>query len=162
MFEDFIRQYSSLQKSMIEYKWNGHTGYDEWDDENREFRQKIIERVLVQKIIAPDVLIRDLFEIEAIFSREAFGAGATLEELGNLLLHQTGTKFIADYFIGKGQSFDTENTVIPYGVSIAVLEKVLQDLYEQNHRVATDANKDIEWYISYFEDHIQSRKLNQA
>lgn len=160
MFEDFIRQYNGLQKSMIEYKWNGQTGDDEWDDENREFRQEIVERVLAQQIIAPDVLIKDLFEIEAIFSREAFGAAATLEELGDLLLNQTGARFIADYFIGKGQSFDTENTVIPYGVSIQVLEKIVQDLYGQKQQGATDEN--IEWYIGYFEDHIEGRKKRES
>ena len=156
MFEDFIRQYTGSQKSMIEYKWNGQAGDDEWDDENREFRREVIEHVLAQQIIAPDILIRDLFEIESIFSREAFGAGETLEDLGNLLLDQTGAKFIADYFMGKGQSFDTENTVIPYGVSIQVLEKIVQDLYGQKQQAVKDKN--IEWYIGYFEDHIEGRK----
>ena len=154
--DDFIKNYSGTQKTEIAFRWNGEKDDDKWNDENLEFRREIIESILRGDVIAPDVLIRDLFEIEAVFCREAFGAGQTLADLGDLLLKQTGAKYIESYFAGKAQSFDTENTVIPYGVPKSKLESIVEELNEL--KVGGSRNEDLDYYISYLEEHIDNRQ----
>jgi hypothetical protein len=153
--EDFINNYSEEQKLKIDFKWNGEKDYKKWGDENLEVRREVIEYVLSENIVAPDILIKDLFEIEATFSREAYGAGDILADLGDLLLNQTGSKFVEVYFVGKGQSFDTENTVIPYGVSKEKLESIVKELHCQLQTGSKLEN--LEYYIGYFEDYIEAK-----
>ena len=147
--DNFIKNYSEIQKTAIEFRWNGEKDDDKWNDENLEFRREIVESILRGDVIAPDVLVRDLFEIEAVFCREAFGAGQTLADLGDLLLNQTGARYIESYFAGKAQSFDTENTVIPYGVTKSKLESIVEELNEL--KVDGSRNEDLDYYISYLE-----------
>jgi hypothetical protein len=153
--EEFINNYSDQNKAQMEFKWNGQKGYEEGGDDNLDFRRDVIDLVLSGNVIAPDVLVKDLFEIESIFSREAYGAGDILAELGDLLLNQTGAKYIEDYFNGKGQSFDTENTVIPYGVSKEKLESIVYELKDKIDRESKIQNLD--YFIGYYEDYIEAK-----
>ena len=156
--EDFVNNYSEEEKSRIEFKWNGEKDYDKWGDDNMEFRRDVIDFIFSQNIVAPDILVKDLFEIESVFSREAYGAGETLADLGDLLLNQTGAKFIEEYFSGKSQSFDTESTVIPYGVSKEKLESIVSEL---NSKVDSEPKiENLDYYIGYFEDYIEAKSKN--
>ncbi|MDC7222647.1 MAG: hypothetical protein PQJ60_02835, partial [Spirochaetales bacterium] len=92
--EQFIRNYTEEQKGKLEFKWNGKEGYHEWGDENFDFRRSVLDAILSRKISAPDILVKDLFEIEAVFARESHGADERLADLGDLLLNQTGSKFV--------------------------------------------------------------------
>lgn len=150
--EDFIENYSEDNRADISFLWNGEEGYDKWGDNNFDFRREVIDLILSNKITAPDILVRDLFLIEADFAREAQGAGDTLADLGDLLLNQTGSKYVEDYFNGKGQSSDTENVVIPYGVCKQQLEQIVIDLQTMGHSGSEIEN--IEYYISYLESYI--------
>lgn len=157
--QEFINNYSEDQRSKISFIWNGQKDYDKWGDHNFDFRREVLDLILDKKIKAPDILIRDLFTIEAEFAREAFGAGYILADLGDLLLNQTGCKYIEEYFNGKEQSFDTENTVVPYGVSKDKLEYIVSEL---NIKLSTGYNmENIEYYIGYFEDYIEYKVKNE-
>jgi hypothetical protein len=151
--EEFINNYSDQNKAQIEFSWNGQKGYEEWGGDNLDFRRDVIDLVLSGNVVAPDVLVKDLFEIESIFSREAYGAGDILVELGDLLLNQAGAKYIEDYFNGKGQSFDTENTVIPYEVSKEKLESIVGELKAKID--SKPKNQNLDYFIGYFEDYIE-------
>jgi hypothetical protein len=158
LMKKFIESYSGDKKSKISFIWNGEKDYDKWGDNNFDFRRDVIDLILGNTVTAPDILVRDLFAIEAEFAREAQGAGDILADLGDLLLNQTGSKYVEDYFIGKGQSFDTENTVIPYGVSKEQLELIVSDIQAELDSGSTVEN--LEYYIGYFEDYIEEKSKN--
>jgi hypothetical protein len=72
--------------------------------------------------------------------------------------YQTGATYVEEYFNGKGQSFDTENTVIPYGVSKENLECIVVELNKSVENGSTMEN--LEYYIGYFEDYIEAKAKN--
>ncbi|MFG1489546.1 hypothetical protein ABMA58_09880 [Oceanospirillum sp. HFRX-1_2] len=72
--KDFIENYSEDNRADISFLWNGEEDYDKWGDNNFDFRREVIDLILSNKITAPDILVRDLFLIEADSAREAQGA----------------------------------------------------------------------------------------
>jgi hypothetical protein len=102
----FIEHYTSVDEACIRFDWNGQHS-DGFVDANLEFRQAVLNIVLQDTTVISIELIRDLFQAETKFSREAWGASPKLGRLAEALLRQGGTTYIEDFLVGKYRSFDT-------------------------------------------------------
>jgi hypothetical protein len=129
--EDFIKNYSESDQGKIEFSPNNKEA-DDWKDINYSFREQICDKIFKQGVNVSDLLLKDIFRAEAIYSREIWGASQYLGVLGAALLKQTRCKYIEDYLIGKHESFDTECAVSLGDVGYEVIEEILIEMKSDN------------------------------
>lgn len=150
---EFIKNYNESDKHNIEFKSNEKEG-DEWADINANFRDEISDLIFKEKVKAPDLLIKDMFRAEAVFSREIWGSSKYVSALGALLLKQTKEKYIEDYFLGKEESFDTQCAVSLGDIGQEILKEIVTNL-KQNSIQLTQGDFEVADIIEYIESYIK-------
>src|SRR5437870_584093 len=103
--EAFVAEYAELQADRIRFAWNGQHG-DQFADQNYEFRKKVLAVALKAPDAVPLLLIRDLFEAETSFAKEAWCVDLRVGELARILLTRGGPVFAEDFFRGKYRGQD--------------------------------------------------------
>ena len=120
--EEFIRSYCSSDQERIKFRWNGKHA-SEFEDPNQEFRLSVIKYVISHEQEYSGELLRDLFEAETLYSREAWCVIDGLGTLGLKLLQQGKSQFVMDFLRGKYRCFDTEMVVSANSLSIPLLKE---------------------------------------
>ncbi len=121
---DFIRDYSPVEDERIRFEWNGKHG-SELVDRNLPFRSEVVKSVLKQPDGVPSILWRDLYRAETEFAREAWCVSGRIGELALHLVKASDGAFVADYFRGLNQSFDTSMGASLYNADPALLQSML-------------------------------------
>jgi hypothetical protein len=155
--ERFIKEYSPGSKEQICFSWNGKHG-EELVDENYEFRNEVANALLTKSFVGPGELIKDILLAEAELSKEIWGATSNLSAIGTLLLTQTRSEFVDDFFCAKSRSFDTECDLTCGEVPQEILKNIVFELKE---KVAKGkGHKNFDFYIGYFSENIQQHEEN--
>jgi hypothetical protein len=104
---DFIARYGdSSSRERIRFDWNKKHG-NEFSDTNSSFRRQVAEAVLAASGQAPLNLICDLFEAEALCSKEAWCISLSFAPLGGLLLTRGGIAVLDLFAANCCASFDS-------------------------------------------------------
>jgi hypothetical protein len=101
----FAAEYSEADSQRINFAWNGRHAKD-LADRNYDFRKKVLDEVLKDPDGTPIPLIRDLFEAETSFAKEAWCVDLRVRQLAEILLTRGGPTFVEDFFCGKYRGQD--------------------------------------------------------
>jgi len=103
---DFIAGYTDADRQRIAFAWNGKHAAD-FEDANQAFRLQVVAACLASPEAVSPLLLEHLFQADAAWSREAWGAPKHFAKLGSVLLTQ-GKESVLDAFADNfPRSFDT-------------------------------------------------------
>ena len=106
--EAFIGDYQSARdRGRIAFAWNGQHA-DGFRDANAAFRRQVVRAVVADVRAAPVELVRDLYDAETSWAKEAWCVNAeAVRTLAEELLTRGGATFVEDYLAGKvGRGMD--------------------------------------------------------
>lgn len=104
----FVANYASaLDWPRVAFTWNGRHA-DHFRDANSEFRQRVLRRTLKNLASAPIELVRDLYDAETAWAKEAWCVNAeAVRALAEELLTRGGPDYVEDFLAGKfGRGMD--------------------------------------------------------
>lgn len=102
--DKFISEYKGNDEQIV-FAWNGQHG-ENFVDDNYEFRNQIIERVLELNGEVPLVLITDIYRALTSSSKEAWSIHTHINKITEMMLAKGGKSVSRDYLLGAMQSFD--------------------------------------------------------
>lgn len=103
---DFIAGYTGADRQRIAFAWNGRHAAD-FEDANQAFRRQVVEACLASPEIASPLLLEHLFQADAEWSREAWGAPNHFAQLGSVLLTEGKESALGTFANNFPRSFDT-------------------------------------------------------
>jgi hypothetical protein len=106
--DEFCSRYTSARdRARISFAWNGKHA-DQFEDANFRFRQRVLKVVLADLHRAPIELVRELYDAETAWAKEAWGVNLqAVRALAEELLTRGGTEFVEDFLAGKfGRGMD--------------------------------------------------------
>jgi hypothetical protein len=133
----FIAEYDHNSSDRICFAWNQKHGA-EFGDSNCLFRRQVIEAVLANSGQARFDLLRDLFEAEARWSKEAWSVGNYFPSLGELVLHRGGDGSLEHFVAWFANSFDAWCACHTMSLDRVTCDSLLEKV-EQRLIAATDA-----------------------
>ncbi|OPZ87198.1 MAG: hypothetical protein BWY76_00576 [bacterium ADurb.Bin429] len=136
--KEFISNYADESRERIAFAWNGEHA-DEFEDANASFRAQIITYVLENPGVAPVILIRDLFLIEAEWSHEAWCVSNAFAQLGEMLLTRSVDEYLDDFLQGYRATFDTFSACHAIQLDPIILEALIKAI---NTRLATECDEE--------------------
>jgi len=103
----FVANYSTAEcQARIAFAWNRKHA-EQFLDANQEFRHPVVEHVLADLHTVTIELVRDLFDAETAFAKEAWGVNGCVTPLARELLTRGGPEYVEDYLRGKlGRGMD--------------------------------------------------------
>lgn len=134
----FIADYTPSDEQFLCFRWNGKHG-DDFEDENRLFREAIWEAVVDDLDSAPLELVRDLYRAETRCSKEAWCIAGDIDQLAEHLLRRGKDQFVEDFIEGKYQSFDA-SIGTAFEVDLPLAEHLLR-VVQERLRSATDEDR---------------------
>jgi hypothetical protein len=105
---DFIAHYDPARdRARVAFAWNGRHA-DDFRDANQEFRESVLGAVLRNPGAAPIELVRDLYDAETAWAKEAWCVNSeAVRALAGELLTRGGSAYVEDYLAGKiGRGMD--------------------------------------------------------
>jgi hypothetical protein len=105
---DFVANYDPARdRARVAFAWNGQHA-DGFRDANEPFRESVLEAALRNLAAAPIALVRDLYDAETAWAKEAWCVNSdAVRELAEELLTRGGTEFVEDFLAGKvGRGMD--------------------------------------------------------
>jgi hypothetical protein len=105
---DFIARYDPARdRARVAFAWNGKHA-DDFRDANQEFRRQVVRAALRDVSRVPVELVRDLYDAETAWAKEAWGVDhRAVSTFARELLTRGGAAFVEDYLAGKvGRGMD--------------------------------------------------------
>lgn len=103
---DFILTYSSDKQHEIAFAHDGQNS-DTFTDLNLEFRRKVNKAVIHTPKNVPLDLVRDLYNAEILYAKEAFCISSDVHHLGTILLRRSAATYLKDFLQSRYHSMDT-------------------------------------------------------
>lgn len=133
----YIHGYTDESREKIAFVWNGEHA-DQFEDANASFRALVITYILENPGDAPTTLIRDLFLIEAEWSREAWCVSNAFAQLGEMLLNRSVDDYLDSFLHGYLASFDTYSACHTIQLDPIILEALITEI---NNRLLTTSDE---------------------
>ncbi|HSR54179.1 MAG TPA: hypothetical protein VLV83_25400 [Acidobacteriota bacterium] len=105
----FVERYSEHDATAVRFAWNGKHG-DDLKDDNADFRDELLGHFLDHKDSFPVALLRDLYDAETAYAREAWVIDLRVGKLAQEMLIRDGKSSLDVYAKGLIRSMDTYAT----------------------------------------------------
>lgn len=137
---EFIDKYTQANRDRIIFAWNQKHG-EEFNDSNFQFRQKVIDGVIAAPERANINLLRNLFEAEARWSKEAWCVCDGFAQVGTLMLKRGGIDSLDHFLLWFSNSFDAFSECHTMQLDPATVNMLLQEINRRLTITSKDSDK---------------------